>query len=67
MSQKKTFTSPLVKEMMISGHQEGICLKKVAELTGKKPSTLQSIIKKWEETSDSKGVHQILLRMMLTN
>ena len=53
--------------MMISGHQEGICLKKVVDLTGKEPSTLQSIIKKWEETSGSKGVHQILLHVMLTN
>ena len=40
---------------MISGHQEGICLKKVADLTGKEPSTLQSIIKKWEESKWLKG------------
>ena len=53
--------------MMISRHQEGLCLKKVADLTGKEPSTLQSIIKKWEETSGSKGVHQILLRVVLIN
>ena len=59
MSQEKSLLQPLVKEMVISGHQEGICLKKVADLTGKEPSTLQSIIKKWEETSGSKGVHQI--------
>ena len=67
MSQKKVLPRPFVKEMMISGHQEGIYLKKVVDLTGKEPSTLQSIIKKWEETSGSKGVHQILLRVMLTN
>ena len=67
MRQKKVFPQPLVKEMMISGHQEGISLKEVADLTGKEPSTLQSIIKKWKEKSDSKGVHKILLRVMLTN
>ena len=43
--------------MMISGHQEGICLKQVADLTGKEPSTLQSIIKKWKDTvcKENKG------------
>ena len=36
--------------MIISGYQEGICLKEVGDLTGKEPSTLQSIIKKWKDT-----------------
>ena len=36
--------------MMISGHQEGLCLKEVYDLTGKEPSTLQSIIKKGKDT-----------------
>ena len=35
---------------MISGYQEDICLKEVGDLTGKEPSTLQSIIKKWKDT-----------------
>ena len=61
MSQRKVLPRPLVKEMMISGHQESICLKEVADLTGKEPSTLQSIVKKWkdtrcEKTSSTKGV-----------
>ena len=44
---------------MISGHQEGICLKKVADLTGKEPSTLQSIIKKWKDTGcEEKKFHK---------
>ena len=30
----KVLIRSLVKEMMISGHQEGICLKQVADLKG---------------------------------
>ena len=51
-SKEKFYFNPLsnVKETMISGHQEGIRLKEVADLTRKEPSTLQSIIKTWKDT-----------------